>query len=105
MSEPKTRKKYTPEFKAQAVAMVGIGRTVPAVAEDLEIGTSILYRWLGKPQGAHLGRKADEAVGEEDTAAEVRSLRGENAQLRMENDILKKAAVILGTRPQPRDVK
>jgi len=105
MPKPISRKRYTPEFKAQAVEMVGIGRSVPAVAEDLEIGSSLLYRWLRKPQGAHLGRKADEAVGEEDAAAEMRSLRGENAQLRLENDILKKAAVILGTRSQPRDAK
>ena len=85
--------------------MVGVGRPVPSVAQDLEIGAGLLYRWLSKPQGAQLGRKADEAVGEEGAAAELRSLRGENAQLRMENEILKKAAVILGTRPQPRDVK
>lgn len=78
MSKPKARKKYTPEFKAQAVEMVGVGRPVPSVAQDLEIGAGLLYRWLSKPQGA---------------------------QLRMENEILKKAAVILGTRPQPRDVK
>ena len=85
--------------------MVGIGRPVPAVAEELEIGSGLLYRWLKGPQGADLGRKADEAVGEEAAAAEIRSLRGENTQLRLENDILKKAAVILGTRPQPRDAK
>ena len=68
-----TRRRYTPEFKAQAVSLVGMGKPVPEVAEDLEIGTSILY-----------GR-----------------LRREVANLKLENDILKKAAVILGTRPQP----
>jgi transposase-like protein len=36
-----------------------------------------------------------------DEAAELRRLRRENAHLLMENDILKKAAVILGTQPQP----
>ena len=38
-----TRKRYTAEFKAQAVELVGLGKPVPEVAEDLEIGTSILY--------------------------------------------------------------
>ena len=68
-----TRKRYTAEFKAQAVGLVGLGKPVPEVAEDLGIGTGILYGWL----------------------------RRENANLKLENDILKKAAVILGTRPRP----
>ena len=38
-----TRRRYTPGFKAQAVSLVGMGKPVPEVAEDLEIGTSILY--------------------------------------------------------------
>ena len=40
-------------------------------------------------------------MGEEPAADELRRLRRENANLKLENDILKKAAVILGTRPQP----
>ncbi len=36
----------------------------------------------------------------EDPAAQLRRLRRECADLRAENDILKKAAVILGTKPQ-----
>ena len=68
-----TRKRYTAEFKAQAVGLAGLGKPVPEVAEDLGIGTGILYGWL----------------------------RRENANLKLENDILKKAAVILGTRPRP----
>ena len=41
------------------------------------------------------------AVGEEHEADELRRLRREVANLKLENDILKKAAVILGARPQP----
>ena len=40
-----------------------------------------------------------EAVGEEPVADELHRLRRENTHLKLENDILKKAAVILGTRP------
>ena len=43
-----TRKRYTAEFKAQAVGLVGLGKPVPEVAEDLGIGTSILYGWVRK---------------------------------------------------------
>jgi transposase-like protein len=38
-------------------------------------------------------------------ADELRSLRRENSILKMENDILKKAAVILGTKAQPHSGK
>jgi transposase len=96
-----TRKRYTPEFKAQAVELVAIGKPVPEVAQEFGIGTSILYRWVGKnPQPGQLGRAGQPAPGEEAAATELPRLRREIAHLKLENDILKKAAVILGTKPQ-----
>ena len=52
-------------------------------------------------QPAQLGSEGGRAVGEEPAADELRRLRREIANLKLENDILKKAAVILGTKPQP----
>ena len=99
--EPVTRKRYTAEFKAQAVELVGLGKPVSEVAEDLEIGTSLLYGWMRKGAlPAQFGSEGLRAVGEEPEADELRRLRRENANLKLENDILKKAAVILGTKPQ-----
>jgi len=99
---PVNRKRYTAEFKAQAVALVGLGRPVPEVAEELEVGKSLLYGWVHKgAQAAQLGSGGLRAVGEEPAADELRRLRREIANLKLENDILKKAAVILGTRTQP----
>jgi transposase-like protein len=96
-----TRKRYTAEFKAQAVELVGMGKPVSEVAEELEIGTSLLYGWVHKgAQPAQLGSGGRRAVGEEPVADELRRLRRALATLKMENDILKKAAVILGTKPQ-----
>ena len=101
-----TRKRYSAEFKAQAVALVGLGKPVPEVAADLEIGTSILYGWIRKgSQPGHLGSGGLQAVGEQPAADELPRLRRENARLKLENDILKKAAVILGTRPLPEAVR
>ena len=98
---PVTRKRYTPEFKAQAVELVAIGKPVPAVAEEFGIGTSLLYKWVGKnPQPGQPGGEGQRAAGEETAVAELARLRRENSHLRLENDILKKAAIILGTRPQ-----
>jgi transposase len=99
---PVTRKRYTAEFKTQAVELVALGKSVPEVAEDLEVGAGILYGWVRKgAQPAQLGSAGLRAVGEEPAADELRRLRREIANLKLENDILKKAAVILGTRPQP----
>ena len=92
-----TRKRYTPEFKAQAVELVAIGKPVPEVAQEFGIGTSILYRWVGKEaQPGQLGG-GQRAAGEE-TTAELARLRREVSHLKLENDILKKAAIILGTK-------
>lgn len=100
------RKRYSSDFRDQAVALVRLGKSVPQVAEELGIGTSVLYRWTeAQRQGtapAQLGCAVQRAGGELDAAAELRRLRHENAHLRLENDILKKAAVILGTQPQAR---
>lgn len=101
-----SRKRYTPEFKAQAVGLVSLGKPVSEVAEDLGIGSSILYGWVRKEaQPARLGSAGLRAGGEEPAADELRRLRREIGDLRLENDILKKAAVILGTKPQPRAVR
>ena len=97
-----TGKRCTAEFKAQAVGLVGLGKPVPEVAGDLGIGTGILYGWVRKvPQPGRIGSGGLRAAGEEPDASELPRLRRENANLKLENDILKKAAVILGTRPQP----
>lgn len=93
------RKRYTAEFKAQAVELVKLGKTVPEVAQELGIGEGNLYRWVG-PQEP-FGSEGQRAVGEAPAADELLRLRRENARLKLENDILKKAAVILGTTPQP----
>ncbi len=49
-----TRKRYATEFKAQAVELVGLGKPVPEVAEDLGIGSSILYGWVRRNCGRYL---------------------------------------------------
>ena len=95
------RKQYTEEFKAQAVGLVKLGKPVPEVAQDLGVGSGVIYRWVQKgSEPAQLGSAGLRAVGEELEADELRRLRRENANLKLENDILKKAAVILGTRPE-----
>ena len=99
-----TKRRYTAEFKAQAVELVGIGKPVSDVARDLGISEGVLYEWVRKSsQAVQLGSEGRRAGGEEPEADELRRLRRENATLKLENDILKKAAVILGTKPPAKD--
>jgi len=92
-----SRKRYSAEFKEQAVELVRLGRSVPEVAQELGVGSGILYRWAGRvTELVELGSEGRRAEGEASVADELRQLRRENTRLRMENDILKKAAVILG---------
>jgi transposase len=103
MKSVKKMKRYTAEFKAQAVELVKVGRPVRELAEELEVGVSLLYAWVHKSgQPAQLGSaggRVPQARDEEPEANELRRLRREVANLKLENDILKKAAVILGTNP------
>lgn len=95
------RKRYTAEFKAQAIALLEVGRPVAELAAELGISTNLLYSWRAGSQRPQVGSGGPGAVGERPGADDLRALRRENALLRQENDILKKAAVILGTRAQP----
>jgi transposase len=63
------------------------GRTRREIAEDLGIGLSTLTRWLGQERDV---REPSEAPV--DLHAELKRLRRENAVLKQERDILKKAA-------------
>jgi transposase len=94
----KNSKHYTEEFKAQAVELLSIGKPVSEVAEELCVSTSVLYKWRHDGKHCPVGSVGQRAVGEKPAADDWTVLRRENALLRQENEILKKAAIILGTR-------
>jgi transposase len=99
-----TKKRYTAEFKTQAVGLVRTGKPVKDVARDLGISEGVLYEWVRKnSQSAQIGSEGVRAGGEPSEADELRRLRRENARLKLDNDILKKAAVILGSNLPPAD--
>jgi transposase len=91
--------KYSPEFREQAVEMVrATGRSIAEVARDLSINDTTLGNWVkadqaerGVPDGSGLlPRPAAER-------AELTKLRRENAKLKVEREILKKAAAFFVT--------
>jgi transposase len=86
-----TRRKYSREFKIEAVRMITqLNLSVAEVARDLDVSGTVLRRW--KKELASGGEQAfpgnGKLTGEQE---ELRKLREENRQLRMERDILKKA--------------
>lgn len=98
-----SRRRYSAEFKAQAVGLVNNGKSVPEVAQELEISEGVLYAWVRQGiEPGRLGSGGSRAGGERSAADELPRLRRENANLKLENDILKKAAIIFATKPQPR---
>jgi len=82
------RRTYTPEFRAEAVALVVEGGVSQCqVARDLGISQSLLSKWVQKAKVAALPGALTAAEREE-----LRKLRREVNILRQERDILKKAA-------------
>jgi transposase len=87
-TEKRTRSNYTEDFKREAVALVTEqGYTIAEAARSLEVGANLIGRWRRQ--------FADEASGTRltgDEREELKRLRKENRQLRMEKEILKKAS-------------
>jgi len=80
--------KVTPEFRREAVRLaLTSGRTRREIASDLGIGLSTLTRWLSQERDASEPEEASVNLH-----AELKRLRRENAVLKQERDILKKAA-------------
>lgn len=86
------RQRYTAEFKREAISLLNDQRlSVAEVSRRLGISETLLYKW--KHQFAAQGEKAFPGTGQlTPQEAELAKLRREVEQLRMERDILKKAA-------------
>jgi transposase len=85
------RRKYDPEFREGAVTIVReTGKPIAEVARELGIGAGTLGSWVKKDRLAR-GEASDPARVD---AAYVRRLERENAELRMERDVLKRSVVL-----------
>ena len=86
MSSSKVRRTFTPEFKAEAVALVeASGGNIAQVAKELKIYDSTLGNWVRQARAEANG--APTAV----ERGEVRDLKRELARVTRERDILAKA--------------
>ncbi len=94
---PEKRRKFSAQYKAEAVQMVvDSGKPVAVVARELGIHDGTLGNWVAQ-------WRASNKQGQSMTpmeAAQVKELEDENRRLRMENEFLKKAAAFFA-RTQP----
>lgn len=78
-------KRYDEQFKQDALRRVRDGQSVASVARDLGISEGLIHEW-----------KKRFPVATEENDKETARMKREIRELRMENEILKKAALIFG---------
>jgi transposase len=89
---PKTRVPYSPEFRRQMVDLVRAGRDPDDLAREFEPTAQSIRNWIrlaDKKEGRREEVVPGLSAAERD---ELSRLRRENRQLRVERDILSKAA-------------
>jgi len=85
----RTRRPYPLEFREQVVALVRAGRTPEELSKEFEPSAQTIRNWVGQA-----ATDRGERPGEVTTAErqELTRLRRENRQLKLEREILSKAA-------------
>lgn len=86
----KPRKQYTAEFKEHAVKRVQDGQSITTVRKELGLGDQTLRNWIAAANEGKLTGAGSRVVTPE--MMELSHLRAENARLKRENEIIKKAA-------------
>jgi len=80
---------YTPEFRRQMIELVRSGRSPQSLAKEFEPTAQAIRNWVAQAE-RDAGRRDDGETTEE--RDEINRLRREVRQLRLERDILSKAA-------------
>ncbi len=85
---PEKRKKYDREFREGAVRIVEeTNKPIVQVARDLGVNDGTLGNWVNRAREAAEGTRGL-------SKDNVERLRAENAELRMERDVLKRSVVL-----------
>jgi len=86
-------KRYTDSFKKQIVELINAGKSYKEIVSEYSICRSTISKWVHDYNKTKSFKAKDNRTPEENELIEVKK---ENALLKMENDILKQAALILG---------
>jgi transposase len=91
--KPHTRRKYDADFKAQVLKMVANGQPVAQIAQALQIGEALVYRWK-KDQSPPFASPPPDLLSENER------LKARLKESELEKEILKKALLIF-SQPRP----
>lgn len=87
------RREFTEEFKLQMVQLYNNGKSRSEIIREYDLTPSAFNNWVKKYNTTGSFKTCDNRTEEEN---ELIKLRKENQRLKMENDILKQAALIMG---------
>lgn len=86
------RKKYSPEFREQAVRrVIDTSRPIAVVARELGVVEGTLGNWVNVCRREHAGEDLEPPLSVSERAR-LKELERENRELRMQTEFLKKAA-------------
>ncbi|SDF17136.1 Transposase [Halanaerobium congolense] len=85
--------KYPEEMKKKVVALANNGKNQNEILKEYGMARSTLHKWIKDYNNSGSFRAKD---NRSDKEKELIKLKKENKQLKMENDILKQAALIMG---------
>ena len=85
----KKRPPYPPEFRRQMIELVRAGRSPEELSKEFEPSAQAIRNWVAQADRDE-GRRSDGLTDAE--RSELARLRRENKQLRLEREILSKAA-------------
>jgi transposase len=95
---PERRRKFSPQFKAEAVQLViETGKPIAEVARDLGVNDGTLGNWVQAWRNANPESEPELSPLER---VRMKELEEENRRLRLENEFLKKAAAFFARTPQ-----
>lgn len=91
MTEKRARRTFSEEQKKQLVELFNHGKPRSEIIREYDLTSSAFDRWVKRINTTGSSHEKDNRTIEEQ---ELIKLRKENQQLRMENDVLKQAALI-----------
>lgn len=91
MTEKRARRTFSEEQKKQLVELFNHGKPRSEIIREYDLTGSAFDRWVKRINATGSSHEKDNRTIEE---KELIKLRKENQQLRMENDVLKQAALI-----------
>lgn len=85
--------KYTDQFKINIVNLANSGKNKAEITREYGIAKSTIYKWIKQFENSGSFKHKDNLTDQEQ---QLQKQAKELKQLRMENDILKQAALIMG---------